>query len=94
MRCRHQANFCNPGCRWDGPFCHARHCGHGPGGLSWWHMVDLFEGLTQKGDVVGLNLVEMAPSNDLHQITMIGAGRLAMKLIMLQKIKNRHKPGR
>ena len=65
-----------------------------PGGLSWWHMVDLFEGLTRKGDVVGLNLVEMAPSNDLNQITMIGAGRLAMKLIMLQKIKNRHKPGR
>ena len=62
-----------------------------PGGLSWWHMIELFEGLTQRGDVVGLNMVEMAPSNDVNQITMIGVGRLILKMIMLQMIRQRAK---
>jgi len=55
-----------------------------PGGLSWWHVVTLFEGLVEKGTIVGLNLVELAPKNDLNNLSLIGAGRLIMKLLMLQ----------
>ena len=55
-----------------------------PGGLSWWHVVTLFEGLVQKGSIVGLNLVELAPKNDVNRLSLIGAGRLIMKLLMLQ----------
>ena len=55
-----------------------------PGGIVWWELVELFEGLTKKGNVVGLNLVELAPQNDLNQISMITAGRLILKLLMLQ----------
>ena len=55
-----------------------------PGGLSWWHVVTLFEGLVEKGRIVGLNLVELAPKNDVNNLSLIGAGRLIMKLLMLQ----------
>lgn len=55
-----------------------------PGELLWWHIIDLFEGLARKGDIVGLNIVELAPKNDVNQLSMIGAGRLLMKLLMLQ----------
>ena len=55
-----------------------------PGGLSWWHVIRLFEGLVEKGTIVGLNLVELAPKNDVNNLSLIGAGRLIMKLLMLQ----------
>ena len=55
-----------------------------PGGIVWWELVELFEGLTKKGNIVGLNVVELAPQNDLNQISMITAGRLILKLLMLQ----------
>ena len=55
-----------------------------PGGLSWWHVVTLFEALVQKGSIVGLNLVELAPKNDVNKLSLIGAGRLIMKLLMIQ----------
>ena len=47
-------------------------------------VIDLFEGLAKKGDIVGLNIVELAPKNDVNQLSMIGAGRLLVKLLMLQ----------
>ena len=50
----------------------------------WWEMVELFEELAKKGNIVGLNVVELAPQNDLNQISMITAGRLILKLLMLQ----------
>ncbi len=59
-----------------------------PGGLSWWHIVELFEGLARKGDIVGLNVVELAPKNDVNQISLIGVGRLILKLLMLQLEKS------
>ena len=59
-----------------------------PGGLSWWHIIELFEGLARKGDIVGLNVVELAPENDVNQISLIGVGRLILKLLMLQLEKS------
>jgi L-serine deaminase len=35
----------------------------------------------------------LAPKNDLNQISMIGAGRLILKLIMLQLMKSRAQTG-
>jgi agmatinase len=64
-----------------------------PGGLMWWHIIELFEALAAKGQILGLNLVELAPKNDLNQISMIGAGRLMLKLIMLQLMKLHDKRG-
>ena len=55
-----------------------------PGGMMWWEMVELFEELVKKGNIVGLNVVELAPQNDLNQVSMITAGRLILKLLMLQ----------
>ena len=55
-----------------------------PGGIMWWELVALFEELAKKGNIVGLNVVELAPQNDLNQISMITAGRLILKLLMLQ----------
>ena len=49
----------------------------------------LFEGLAQKGSIVGLNVVELAPKNDVNKLSLIGAGRLIMKLLMLQLQKAR-----
>ena len=40
--------------------------------------------VAKKGDIVGLNIVELAPKNDVNQLSMIGAGRLLVKLLMLQ----------
>ena len=55
-----------------------------PGGIMWWEIVELFEELAKKGNIVGLNVVELAPQNDINQISMITAGRLILKLLILQ----------
>ena len=51
------------------------------------------EVMAAKGQILGLNLVELAPKNDLNQVSMIGAGRLMLKLIMLQLMKSHGKTG-
>ena len=58
-----------------------------PGGLDWWQTVGLFKKLASKGDIVGLNVVELAPKNDINQLSLIGAGRLILKLLALQLVK-------
>ena len=49
--------------------------------------------MAARGQILGLNLVELAPKNDLNEISMIGAGRLMLKLIMLQLMKVHGKIG-
>lgn len=60
-----------------------------PGGLLWWDIVELFESLAKRGQIIGLNVVELAPKNDVNQISMIGAGRLIIKTIMLELLKSK-----
>ena len=62
-----------------------------PGGLLWWHIIELFEGLAAKGAIIGINIVELAPNNDINQLSMVGAGRLLIKLMMLELQKRRSK---
>ena len=59
-----------------------------PGGLLWWQLIDLLDGLSERGSIIGLNVVELAPKNDLNQISMIGAGRFIVSLVMQEVLKN------
>lgn len=52
-----------------------------PGGLDWIQARKLVHGLVSKGRVVGMDLVEIAPGNDVGKITMIHAERLICNFI-------------
>lgn len=52
-----------------------------PGGLDWLQTHKLIHGLVNKGRVVGMDLVEIAPKNDVGNITMIHAERLICNFI-------------
>ena len=52
-----------------------------PGGLLFHQVRALLHGLVQKGRVVGMDVVEIAPSRDLNAITCITAGRLFTNLV-------------
>ena len=45
-------------------------------------LIDLLDGISAKGPIIGLNVVELAPKNDINQISMIGAGRFIVSLVM------------
>ena len=60
-----------------------------PGGLLWWQLIDLLDGISEKGSIIGLNVVELAPKNDLNQISMIGAGRFIVSLVMREALKKK-----
>lgn len=55
--------------------------GPAPGGLVFHHVRKLIHGLVKKGRVLGMDIVEITPSTDLHGITSIVAGRLIVNLI-------------
>ena len=52
-----------------------------PGGLDWIQIRQLIHGLVNKGRVVGMDLVEIAPSRDVGNTTMIHAERLLCNFI-------------
>jgi len=52
-----------------------------PGGLDWLQIRKLVHGLVKKGRVVGMDLVEIAPQNDVGNTTMIHAERLICNFI-------------
>ena len=52
-----------------------------PGGLDWIQTRQLIHGLVKKGPVLGMDLVEIAPKNDVGNITMIHAERLICNFI-------------
>lgn len=52
-----------------------------PGGLDWVQTRKLIHGLVKKGRVVGMDLVEIAPSYDVGKTTMIHAERLVCNFI-------------
>ncbi len=52
-----------------------------PGGLDWIQTRKLSHGLVKKGRVVGMDLVEIAPQNDVGGITAIHAERLICNFI-------------
>ncbi len=52
-----------------------------PGGLNWLQVHKLIHGLVKKGRVLGVDLVEIAPSSDVGNTTMIHAERLICNFI-------------
>ena len=52
-----------------------------PGGLNWVQTRKLVHGLARKGRILGMDLVEIAPQNDVGNITMIHAERLICNFI-------------
>ena len=52
-----------------------------PGGLTWVQIHSLIHGLAQKGRVLGMDLVEIAPSYDHGTITLVHAERLICNFI-------------
>lgn len=52
-----------------------------PGGLTWVQMHKLVHGLVNKGRVVGMDLVEIAPSLDVGKTTLVHAERLICNFI-------------
>ena len=59
----------------------------GFGGLDWMQVVACFDGISKKGQIIGLNVVELSPKNDINQISMIVVGRLILKCLMLELSK-------
>ena len=55
-----------------------------PGGLNYWHIVDVFEALAARGSIVGCNIVELAPQHDPTGVSALTAARIAC--IALSKI--------
>ena len=55
--------------------------GQTPGGLNWFQIHKLIHGLVKKGRVLGMDLVEIAPSYDLGKITLVHAERLICNFI-------------
>jgi len=60
-----------------------------PGGLTWTQLHTLVHALTQKGTLVGVDLVEIAPERDVGGTTMIHAERLLCN-VMGAWVRNRH----
>ena len=52
-----------------------------PGGVTWLQIRELIHGLVQKGRVLGMDLVEIAPSHDLGRMTLVHAERLICNFI-------------
>jgi agmatinase len=52
-----------------------------PGGVTFPQARKLIHGLVKKGRVVGMDVVEITPRDDVNQITCITAGRLIVNLI-------------
>ncbi len=52
-----------------------------PGGLDWVQTRKLVQGLVNKGRVLGMDLVEIAPQYDVGNITMVHAERLICNFI-------------
>jgi len=52
-----------------------------PGGVTYHQALALIKGLCRKGRLVGMDIVEIAPSRDVHNITCITAGYLILNAI-------------
>ena len=55
--------------------------GPAPGGVNYPQMRTLIQGLVKKGNVVGMDIVEITPSRDVNGITAVTAGRFICNLI-------------
>jgi agmatinase len=52
-----------------------------PGGLLYWHVVELIRGVARKGRIVGFDLVEFVPDRDSHGLAARTAARIVCNAI-------------
>lgn len=52
-----------------------------PGGVSYRQTIDLIKGLTRKGRLIGVDIVEIMPARDINDITSITAGHIILNVI-------------
>ena len=52
-----------------------------PGGLTYWHVVDMLQGLTGHATIVGCNVVELAPQRDVGNISALTAARIVCNMV-------------
>ncbi|MHA6645492.1 arginase family protein [Mesorhizobium sp. A623] len=52
-----------------------------PGGVKYRQAIELIKGLVSKGRLVGMDIVEITPQNDVNEISSITAGHLILNLI-------------
>jgi len=57
------------------------------GGLSYYQVAQVMRGLTAKGSVIGMDMVEIAPAMDLNRRTCLLAVRLILSLMGLLRLK-------
>ncbi|AEH85876.1 agmatinase [Mesorhizobium opportunistum] len=55
--------------------------GPSPGGVTYRQTIDLIKGLFAKGEVVGVDIVEIAPARDINEITSMTAGNIILNVI-------------
>ena len=66
--------------------------GRAPGGLSYWDVIGLLDGVAAKAEIAGVAIVEFMPERDVDGIGALTAGRVAataMGLIARQQQENR-----
>jgi agmatinase len=52
-----------------------------PGGLNYWHVIDILDGLAAHQKIVGCNIVELAPQRDPSGVSATTAARIACNVI-------------
>ena len=65
--------------------------GRAPGGLSYWNVIELLDGVAAKAQIAGVDIVEFMPERDVDGIGALTAGRIvatAMGLISRQQQRN------
>ncbi len=55
--------------------------GRAPGGLSYWHVVDMIHGVADKARIAGFNIIELVPNMDVDGIGALAAGRITCNVI-------------
>jgi agmatinase len=51
------------------------------GGLTYFHVTNVLRGIARKGKIVGMDFVEVAPANDVHNLTSMMGARLILNLL-------------
>ena len=57
--------------------------GRAPGGLSYWQMIELLQGVHQKANLAAFSLVEFMPERDLDDLGALVAGRIIANAMAL-----------
>lgn len=52
-----------------------------PGGITYWQMADLLDGLAESCVIAGCAIVELAPQNDVNGVSALTAGRIACNIV-------------